>query len=68
MNRIAEKAAAAGLSVQEYVRELLARDAQLRSADEMVALQRQRRATASTPEALDEAVARRPRRVVDAPR
>ena len=58
LRRIADKASAAGLSVQEYVRQLLARDAQMRSADEMVELQRKRRPTASKPEALDAAVAR----------
>ena len=58
VRRIAGKASAAGVSMQEYVRQLLARDAQLRSADEMVELQRARRATASEPEAIDAAVAR----------
>lgn len=58
VRRIAGKASAAGLSVQEYVRQLLARDAVLRSADEMVELQRLRRPTASEPEAIDAAVAR----------
>ncbi len=58
VRRIASKASAAGLSVQEYVRQLLARDAQMRSADEMVELQRLRRPTASEPEAVDAAVAR----------
>ena len=62
LSRIAEKAGAAGLSVQEYVRQLLARDAQLRSADEMVELQQQRRKTASAPEALSDAVLRNDRR------
>lgn len=58
VRRIASKASAAGLSVQEYVRQLLARDAQMRSADEMVELQRLRGPTASEPEAVDAAVAR----------
>ena len=62
LRRIADKASGAGLSVQEYVRQLLARDAQMRSADEMVELQRQRQPTASDPEALDAAVARHARR------
>jgi plasmid stability protein len=59
LRRLAEKATSSGESMQEYVRQLLARDAQLRSADEMVELQRQRRATASEPEDLDAAVTRR---------
>ena len=59
LRRLAEKASGAGLSMQEYVRRLLTLDAQLRSADEMVELQRARRATASTPEDLDAAVANR---------
>lgn len=59
LRRLAEKAASAGESTQEYVRQLLARDAQLHSADEMLELQRQRRATASDPDDLDAALARR---------
>jgi hypothetical protein len=59
LRRLGQKAASTGLSTQEYVRRLLARDAQLRSADEMVELQRERRATASDPDDLDAAVARR---------
>jgi plasmid stability protein len=59
LRRLAEKAASAGESTQEYIRQLLARDAQLHSADEMLELQRQRRVTASDPDDLDAAVARR---------
>ena len=64
LRRLAEKADLAGMSTQEYVRQLLARDAQMRSADEMVELQRQRQDTASDPDDLDAAVERQARRRV----